>query len=119
MGIIFGHRMLNKPDGSTKEGWKAYKCGHCGHDVSGAVVAWGSDENGYKAYWLQCPKCGDGSFIDRYDKLFPGAKFGPVIEGLPEDIKQAYQEARDCLAVNATTASELICRKILMHVAVD
>lgn len=119
MEIRFGHRQLSKPDGSTAEGWMAYKCGHCGHDVSGAVVAYGSDDNGHRGSWLQCPNCGDGSFVDRAGRLFPGAKFGPVIEGLPDDVKEAYQEARDCLAVNATTAAELICRKILMHVAVD
>ena len=52
-------------------------------------------------------------------KIWPGARFGPVVEGLPDDVKEAYQEARDCLSVSATTAAELICRKILMHIAVD
>jgi hypothetical protein len=45
--------------------------------------------------------------------------FGPDIEGLPDDVSQAYDEARRCLAVNAFTAAEGVCRKILMHVAVD
>lgn len=119
MEIVFGHRSLQKPDGSTKEGWQAYTCGHCGADVSGAVIAYGSDPRGFRGYWLQCSKCGDGSFLDRGGRLFPGSKFGPVVEGLPDDVKEGYQEARDCLSVNATTAAELICRKILMHVAVD
>jgi Domain of unknown function (DUF4145) len=119
MGITFGHRQISKPDSSTQEGWLAYTCGHCGTAVSGAVVACGSDNNGFRGYWLQCPACGDGSFLSREGNLFPGAKFGPLIEGLPDDVKKAYQEARDCLSVNATTAAELICHKILMHVAVD
>ena len=38
---------------------------------------------------------------------------------LPEDVAQAWREARTSHAVAAYTASEIMCRKILMHVAVD
>ncbi|MBI4329745.1 MAG: DUF4145 domain-containing protein [Chloroflexi bacterium] len=38
---------------------------------------------------------------------------------MPERISKAYEEARTCMSVNAHTACELICRKILMHVAVE
>ncbi len=31
----------------------------------------------------------------------------------------AYDEARRCMSVNAFTSAELMCRKILMHVAVE
>ncbi len=34
-------------------------------------------------------------------------------------IKNLYDEARQCIAANAFTASILSCRKILMHVAVS
>jgi hypothetical protein len=52
-------------------------------------------------------------------EIFPGVVFGPSLGGLPKDVEQAYEEARACMSINAFTATELICRKILMHVAVD
>jgi hypothetical protein len=121
MTILFGNRNWNRTDGSTSDGWYAYTCGHCGAEVSGAVVASARNEIGQSKFgrWLQCPKCKEGSFSNEEGKIFPGAVFGPKIDGLPEDVAEAYKEARDCLSVNATTAAELICRKILMHVAVD
>jgi hypothetical protein len=51
--------------------------------------------------------------------LYPGVAFGPAIEGLVKDVADAYGEARRCMGVNAFTACEGICRKILMHVAVE
>lgn len=119
MALTFGHRALGKPDGSTSESWHPYICGHCGTSVSGAVIALVGDGSGRYARWLQCPKCSEGSFCSLDDRIFPGAKFGPLIEGLPKEVAEAYEESRDCLAVNATAACELLCRKILMHVAVD
>ncbi|WP_179255692.1 DUF4145 domain-containing protein [Streptomyces sp. SS07] len=52
-------------------------------------------------------------------KQFPGPKVGGDVLGLPSDVEQAYEEARSCAGVNAYTATEVMCRKILMHVAVD
>ena len=51
--------------------------------------------------------------------IYPGVLFGPNIEGLPADVNSAYSEARKCMSFNAFTSCELICRKILMHVAVE
>ena len=34
-----GHRHISKPDGSTKDSWAQFICGHCGISVSAAVVA--------------------------------------------------------------------------------
>lgn len=50
--------------------------------------------------------------------MSPATLGGEPVEGLPEDVGRAYREARGCLAVGAFTACELMCRKILMHVAV-
>jgi hypothetical protein len=45
--------------------------------------------------------------------------FGSEMEGLPKELQQAYTELRNCMSVNAFNASELLCRKILMHIAVE
>jgi hypothetical protein len=52
-------------------------------------------------------------------KIVPLYPAGEDVAGLPSDIEAAYQEARECASVSAYTACELVCRKILMHVAVD
>jgi hypothetical protein len=112
-----GHRGIVRYDGSTSDAWFAFVCGHCGREVSGAVVALAS-ENGLTR-WLQCPICGEGSVEDSKGVISPGAPIGPDIDGLPPEVAEAYQEARRCMSVGAFTASELVCRKILMHIAVD
>jgi hypothetical protein len=38
---------------------------------------------------------------------------------MPPDVAEAWRQARTTHAVAAYTASEMMCRKILMHVAVD
>lgn len=68
--------------------------------------------------WVQCPSCGNGS-VDPDAKTHPATRLGPAIEGLSEPVSEAYDEARDCMSVAAYTACELICRKILMYVAVE
>jgi hypothetical protein len=117
-----GHRHITKPDGSTEAGWATYVCGHCNTKVTGAVVATYSWQNTQGITilnkWLLCPNCSLGSVIIN-DRVFPGSPFGPKIQGLPADVEDAYEEARRCMEVSAYTAAELICRKILMHVAVE
>jgi hypothetical protein len=53
------------------------------------------------------------------NNLYPQTLFGPIIEGLPQNVQEAYEEARNCMSVRAYTACELLCRKILMHIAVE
>jgi hypothetical protein len=38
---------------------------------------------------------------------------------LPADIAALYNEARNCMAVHSYTAAVLICRKLLMNIAVS
>lgn len=109
------HKHTQKPDGTTDDAWHGYTCGHCGTKVSGAVVAW---FNSRRTMWLMCPECERGSVITG-GNTYPGVAFGPPLQGLPLEVAEAYDEARRCMSVNAFTAAELICRKILMHVAAD
>jgi hypothetical protein len=66
-----------------------------------------------------CTNCGDASVVAKDGNIYPGIAFGPTIEGLPDEVAAAYTEARQCMSVHAFAACELICRKILMHIAVD
>ncbi len=120
-----GHRAVARTDGSNPQSWLQYKCGHCGTSVSGAVIAYWQGGVTYQGRstnrevrWLLCPECVQGS-VWNDGNVVPGAAFGPSIQGLPSDVDSAYKEAQSCMRANAFVAAELLCRKILMHVAVD
>lgn len=54
-----------------------------------------------------------------YDIQIPGARFGSSVNSVPKEVNDVYEEARSCYATNAFTGTVLLCRKLLMHVAVD
>ena len=113
-----GHQNVERLDGSQEHHWLRYVCGHCDTNVSGAVVSRYQNGEGIIS-WLLCPNCAEGSVRTSNGSTYPGAAFGPSILGLPDPVAKSYAEARACIQANALTACELICRKILMHVAVD
>ena len=113
-----GHHSVHHSNGSSKESWYSYTCAHCGKQVSGAVVSYVT-QDAQSIKWLWCTSCANGSVLTLEGNVYPGALVGPNIEGLPYDVEEAYQEARRCISVNAFTACELVCRKILMHVAAE
>jgi hypothetical protein len=110
-------------------------CGHCGKDVgaeivhadgitSSALAAATVDLPVGVALWLRCPVCGEGSVRTKIGPrkpsvIYPGARPGRDIPNLPRDLDAAWGEARSAYSVGAYTAAEMMCRKILMHLAVD
>lgn len=105
----------------------AIRCGNCGLGVAADVVAgWppGIDQTNKegvtgRTLWLLCPECQEGSVKLKDGSVFPSAPAGASVAGLPGDVAQAWREVRTTHAVAAYTASEIMCRKILMHIAVD
>ena len=49
----------------------------------------------------------------------PSPLFGNRVEALPPELEKIYLEARECTRANAYTACVLLCRKLLMHIAVE
>jgi hypothetical protein len=115
----FGHAQITRRDGSTTDSWFKYTCGHCGNQVSGVVLAYVGRSQGDAIRWLQCSVCHDASVLTDSGAIYPGIPFGPLLEGLPTEVEAAYNEARRAFSVAAYTAAEMLCRKILMHIAVD
>lgn len=110
---------LTKHDPSSSEAWMDTTCPYCNAQGTVFVVRTLYISNTKDSInWLLCSRCGKG-FVWNNGIFQPAAPFGPEIEGLPDEIKDIYTEARNCFVVNAFNASELICRKILMHVAVE
>lgn len=100
---------------------RVINCGHCGRPVAATVVQRGDSVRGAhpKIAWLLCPSCENGSVMAAEGAVWPAALAGGSVANLPEDVAQAWREARTTHGVAAHTASEMMCRKILMHLAVD
>jgi len=99
-----------------------YTCGHCNKSVSGRVVSlYRNDQvpSDIHIKFMICTSCEKGSIWLKSGKVIPGINPGDKLEGLPDEVNESYEEARKCFSVDAYTACELICRKILMHIAVD
>jgi hypothetical protein len=92
-------------------------CGSCGLGVAAEIIL-GDAVPGYVA-WLRCPNCDEGSVKLKNGAVYPTAPAGGSVNHLPVDVDTAWREVRTSHAVAAYTASEMMCRKILMHLAVD
>ena len=99
---------------------KSFKCGYCGEQVaSHAGYQTGARSNG-PAFIYICHMCNQPTYwLQTEQKQTPGARTGAEVKNLPVNIAALYNEARDCIAASANTAAVLVCRKLLMNVAVD
>ena len=122
---------ISKEDVSLKGGaWnrkltfqaKTFNCGYCGDKVSsgeGYYAGKQSDGNGSPISWIRiCPGCQGPTVFTLFGKQFPGSVPGRSITKAPEDLIKLYDEARYGSAAGAYTGAVLICRKILMNIAV-
>lgn len=94
---------------------RPYVCGHCESKAVGFVVAYLSNP---QTEWLLCPNCARGSVLADGIK-YPASLSIPQVAGLPPEVGAIYDEARRALSAQIYSGCELLCRKILMHVAVD
>ena len=108
---IFASTDVNKCPSYTYQ----HKCGHCGLGVAGIVVASYPTKS---IQWIGCPACLKGSVVNN-DVITPMPFLGDDVQGLEEPVKGAYLEARKSLSSKSNTACVLMCRKILMNVAVN
>ena len=96
-------------------------CAHCDAPVNAKVVHGPGVSGGHPqhTWWMVCPVCSNGILETREGSIWPPPLAGRPINGLPDDIAAAWLECRQTFGAGAYTATELMCRKILMHVAVD
>ncbi|MDZ8024294.1 MAG: DUF4145 domain-containing protein [Nostoc sp. DedQUE11] len=63
--------------------------------------------------------CNGATFFFPFkDSVYPSYPFGNLVLHLPKDIEAIYEEARKCTSTYCYSAAVLICRKILMNLAV-
>jgi len=100
---------------------KSYTCGYC-RKVVGPDQGFSEEPKpaeDYTGHWIYiCSFCRQPTYFDSVQQT-PGAPFGSDVASLPNDVQELYQEARRCMTVSAFTGAVLLCRKILMNVAVS
>src|SRR5215207_9939392 len=94
---------------------KSFVCGFCGNLVASSL---GYRNETAKSFFIRiCSHCGKPTFFDG-DRPLPGVAPGNSVTHLPVDVEALYTEARNCVAASCYTAAVLICRKLLMNIAV-
>ncbi len=95
---------------------RQFRCGHCSSLVGSN---YGFLHHTGTRFLYICPHCDQPTYFDQNNKPLPGVPFGNPVAHLPKDIESLYKEARQCASASAYTASVLLCRKLLMNIAVS
>jgi hypothetical protein len=96
-----------------------FRCGYCGNVVaSDRGYFSGNHVGGHQGFIRICPHCEGPTFLHD-DTQIPGVAAGGEVSHLPIDIEALYKEARKSTAASSFTASVLVCRKLLMNLAVS
>lgn len=128
---------------------KTFQCGYCGNSVDTGIGKTANPNPIYenetyadekfgpevaRKYWafsdsmkskvigvFICPHCNKPTFIDEiiYKTQFPLPKKENNFHHIPSEIHKVYQEAIDSYSAGAFTGTTLLCRKLLMSIAVN
>lgn len=100
-------------------GSKKYVCGHCDSSLA-TQTGYHGRINGVDAHIYICHHCEKPTFFDWDGAQIPGSSYGDNVKHIPShEVEAIYKESRDCIKVNAYTASILCSRKLLMNIAVS
>lgn len=103
-------------------GARSYVCGYCGDKVAA--------KEGYSAKKPTagveltvatihvCPGCKGPTFFSALGDQHPSPRLGRAVPHVPEQVRKLYDEARASVSAHAYTGAVLLCRKLLMHIAV-
>lgn len=100
---------------------QSFTCGYCEHLVSpntGYSATYQPGGNGYSSIYI-CPSCGKPTYFDCNSEQTPSVRIGNEVKNIEDEgVKALYAQARDTTSLKAYTATVLLCRKILMNLAV-
>jgi hypothetical protein len=101
---------------------RKFTCGHCSA-LTATVQVFGFYNS--RRQWDKtreirvCMGCRMPTFFTATGGQIPTPPAGRMVEHLPAVVAGAYKEALDALQAGAPTAAALMCRKVLMNVAVN
>ena len=105
-------------------GGRRYVCAFCDSKVASGAGYRAWDDNPSRANnrvvssIYICPDCANPTYFTNSTQV-PAPYFGNLVESMPEDMETLYKEARECISIRAYTAAVMLCRKLLMHIAVE
>lgn len=91
--------------------WVASACPHCG---GGQALLIGTVDS---VQWLRCVTCLSGA-VNNAGTVSPSTRPLRRPENLPPQDLLIWEEARACLGSGAYMATVMLCRKLLLHIAV-
>jgi len=100
-----------------------FRCGYCDKEVASnegyKKVEFNENEKSILGVIYICPGCKNPTFFSyqTYSQV-PSPMIGNKVESLPSEVEKIYNEARECIKIGAYSACVLLCRKLLMHIAV-
>ena len=104
---------------------QTWVCGWCDHTVASDVgYMYQQDHGGVSASILICPQCALPTYF-QFDtrgivtKSSPMSSFGESVKNLPAPVEAQYEEARRTYSANCFTACAMLCRGLLMYIAVE
>jgi hypothetical protein len=98
---------------SEPDSWFAAHCDSCNSGQMGVVA----QTNNHATYWLRCPICRN-AYVWNGNVLSPSIKPLSIPQGIPPLELSVWKEIRECLSVGASTAAVMLCRKLLLHIAI-
>lgn len=108
--------------GTQQSSSPKYGCGHCGTEVGSSkrYLFKSSTADEPDGHLFICPICNRPTYVlGDFEEQVPGPLAGRTIKGITDvDVENLYDEARKALANGAPSAAVLVCRKLLMHMAV-
>lgn len=94
-----------------------YACGYCGKEVG---TGWGYYTHNGSSVIAICSRCNRPTFFDADEgRRYPSTVPGKPVRGISNDLAALYDEARNAAGAGAYTASVMVCRKVLMSIAVQ
>lgn len=100
---------------------RKYLCHYCDHTVASDKGWYATTGINNRLAWLYaCPNCQRPTFFEPDGTQIPSPRIGRPVKAITDPaVEKLYNEARDCTMVGAHTAAVLLCRKLLMNVAVQ
>jgi len=122
MDTFFDPKVYNWYNGQQIEN-RSYICGYCGDRVSsnrGYRLGKHQDGSGEQVGGVYiCPYCQGPTFFQIDGNRLPLPAIGNTVKSVPEALNKIYEEARKCTSQACFTGSVLLCRKMLMNIAVE
>lgn len=101
----------------------SFVCGYCNIKVSsvkGYKLGQHGDGSGSQVGAVYvCPNCGGPVFFTPEGLYLPSPALGNAVPYVPADLTEFYEEARRCTSEGCYTGAVLLCRKMLMNIAVN